>query len=187
MNHIAYTLILGILISVSLAQESAAEKWNRFKSSTGFTVEYPSTWFRKDVSKDELLILSSRGGAQAIIIRSGQGSISVSEEQKYLNSPMSQAIDYYLKDTEVLSRKTIHNENAGAPGCRGLEEIILKQPVTPPEDVPGPVPHEIDTLYFCEVNGRKYVTIQRNFEGDKKQAMYQKTALRVAQSLRAVE
>jgi hypothetical protein len=37
------------------------------------------------------------------------------------------------------------------------------------------------------VNGHKYVTVLRNFEGDKKQGAYQEIALRVAKSLRAYE
>lgn len=93
----------------------------------------------------------------------------------------------YTKDSSVLSRRTVRNENAREQGCRELREIISKESAVPPEDVPGPVPYIINTEYFCEMNKHKYVTVLRNFEGDEKQAIYQQVALRVAESLRADE
>jgi hypothetical protein len=176
-----------LVASLSFAQETTSEKWNLFKSTTGFAVSYPASWFRKGISTDRLMILSSKGGAEALIIKRGQAVISVMEEREYLNASLSDVVDKYVKDTEVLSRTNIQNQNAGIRGCRELLEIVSKLTAVSAEDVPGPVPFFIYTEYFCEVNGHKYVTVLRNFEGDKKQGAYQEIALRVAKSLRAYE
>lgn len=173
-----------LVVSLSLAQETTSENWKLFKSTTGFVVSYPANWFRKGISTDRLMSLSSRGGAEAVVIKHGQAVISVMEEREYLNASLSDLVNYYIKDTKVLSRTNIQNQNAGIRGCRELLEIVSKDSVVPAEDVPGPVPFFIITKYFCEVISRKYVTVLKNFEGDKKQAAYRGVALRVAKSLR---
>jgi hypothetical protein len=109
------------------------------------------------------------------------------EEREYLNSTLSEVIDHYTQGTDVLSRRNVHNVSAGTRGCRDLKEIISKEGAVPPDDVPGPVPYIINTEYFCEVNRHKYVTVLRNFEGDRRQTIYRQIALRVAESLRADE
>jgi hypothetical protein len=176
-----------LVVSLSFAQETTSENWKLFKSTTGFVVSYPASWFRKGISKDRLMILSSRGGAEAVVIKRGQAVISVREEREYPNASLADVVAEHTKDVEVLSRTNIQNQSAGIRGCRELLEIVSKDNVVPAEDVPGPVPFFIITEYFCEVNTRKYVTVLRNFEGDKKQAAYREVALRVAKSLRTAE
>jgi hypothetical protein len=110
--------------------------------------------------------------------------INVKEEGTPTGSTLAQVIDLYTQDTQVLSRHNIRNKNAGTHGCRDLLMIVSREPVVPPEGVPGPVPYVINTVYFCEINGHIYVTVLRNFEGDPKQGIYQRIALRVAESLR---
>jgi hypothetical protein len=182
---IALTFVTALAVA---AQANAAENWKSFKSSTGFTLEYPGNWFRIGVSPESLSILSSRGGAEGVIITDGQGLINASEEPKFRNLNLSQLIDYYTKwheDLRVLSRRSIRNENAGSQGCRNLLEVVSKEPIVSPEDVrPKIPPNIINTEFFCEMNGRKYVIVLRNFEGDKKQASFQQTALRLAESIR---
>lgn len=177
-------LCIALAAIVSFAQGTIVGRWNEFHSSNGFSVQYPASWFRKGISKDRLMILSSMGGAEAVIIKQGQAVISVMEEVKYENSTLKQLVDHYTQGTDVLSRRTIHNENAGNRGCSDLQEIVSREDAVPAQDVPGPVPHIINTELFCEVNSGKYVTVLRNFEDDKKQATYQEIALRVAESLR---
>jgi hypothetical protein len=173
---------------ISFAQKTGSEKWKLFHGSSGFSVEYPGSWFPKGISTDSLTILSSRGGAEAVIIKDGQAMIVVSEEEEYLHSSLDQVIAHYItEDTRVLSRRTIRNEGAGTRGCTDLQEILSRGPLVPPEDVPIPVPYIINTGYFCEVKQHKYVTALRNFEGDKQQSDYQRIALRVAESIREDE
>jgi hypothetical protein len=175
-----------MLIAVlSVAQEITSVNWAIFKSNAGFSVNYPSSWFRKGISKKDLTILSSRGGAEAIIIKHGQAMISVGEAVDSSNKILPSVIDHYTLGTEILSHREIHNREAGTRGCRDLTEIVSKEGAVPPEDVPVRVPYIVNTGYFCELDGRKYVTVLRNFEGDSRQAAYQQIALRVAESLRA--
>ena len=130
------------------------------------------------------MILSSRGGAEAVIIQRGQAMINVIEEREYARLTLSQVIGHFTWGTEVLLDRKVRNEGAGNQGCSSLHEIISKEPVVPAEDVLGPLPYIINTEFFCEINGQKYVTVLRNFEGDRNQEMYRTTALQVAESLR---
>jgi hypothetical protein len=180
-------VIVALTVSVSIAQNTAPTTWKSFKSSTGFSVKYPDSWFPKGISKDRLTILSSRGGAEALIITGGQAVISVMEADGSEGSSLAQVIDHYSHDVHILSSHDIHNDNVGSQGCRELREIISTEAAVPPEDVPGPVPYIINTEYFCAVNEHIYVTALRNFDGDNKQAAYQRVALRVAESLRKDE
>ncbi len=182
-----FAIVICLALTASLAQVTSLAHWKSFKSSTGFFVKYPATWYSKGTSTDRLMILSSRGGAEAVVIKRGQAVISVKEEVQYADSTLSQVMGHYTQDTHVLSQKTIHNGNAGTHGCRDLREVVSREGAVPPEDVPGPVPYITNTEYFCEIERHKYVTVLRNFESDKKQAMYQQIALRMAESLRADE
>jgi len=175
---------LALTAGLVFGQERAPDNWKQFKSTTGFSVKYPGSWFKKGTSTDRLTILSSRGGADAIIIERGQAMITVKEEEKYTGSTPSQVIDHYTQGTDVLSRQNIRNERAGMHGCRDLEQIVSKEPAVPPEDVPRSVPYMISTEYFCNIGRREYVIVLRNFEGDEKQRIYRQVALRVAESLR---
>ena len=180
-------MCLALTTGLVLAQESTRQNWKLFKSTTGFSVKYPSNWFRKRISTDSLTILSSSGGAEGVVIKGGQAVIDVAkEEEKYTNLPLSQLVEHYVQDADVLSRKNIHNEGAGTQGCRDLLQIISREPSVPLDAVPEPrlVPYVINTVYFCEIHGHKYVTVLRNYDGDKKQATYRQVALRVAESLR---
>ena len=174
------------LTACALLAQGTPERWLTFTSSTGFSVKYPASWFPKGTAKDRLMILSSRGGAEALIIQGGQAVITVRQADRNEGSSLTQIIDYYNQNVDVLLRQDIRNENPGSRGCRELREIESKEAAVPPEDVPGPVPYIVNTDYFCEVNKHVYVTVLRNFYGDNKQSAYQKIALRIAESLRSL-
>lgn len=180
-------VIVALMAGFSFGSTTVPTKWTSFTSSTGFSVKYPGNWFRKGISRDRLTILSSEGGADATIIKQGQAMISVTEASGYGNLSLSQVISRYTKNTVVLSQREVLSENISGRGCRNLMEIVSKEGAVPPEDVPGPVPYIINTEYFCEINKHAYITVLRNFQGDKTQLSYQKTALQVAVSLRIRE
>src|SRR5487761_159930 len=94
---------LGLMACLSFAQSTVPATWKSFTSSTGFSVKYPGSWFPKGTSKDRLMILSSRGGAEAIVIKGGQAVISVMEVEGYVNSSLAQVIDHYNQNVDVLS------------------------------------------------------------------------------------
>jgi hypothetical protein len=181
--------IIGVALTagVSFGLTGTSARWNLFTSSNGFVVKYPATWFRKGASKDRLLILSSKGGAEAIIIKKGQAMISVVEASRGVGSSLSRLIDQYSHDVDVVSRRTVLDEHNDHRGCRELKEVVSREAAVPPEDVPGPVPYIVNTEFFCEVNGRTYVTVLRNFQDDTNQGYYQGVALKIAESLRVVK
>jgi hypothetical protein len=161
------------------------QEWATFSSSTGFSVQYPVAWVRKDIAIDRLLILSSEGGAGEAVIKPGQALLSVVEAQKEENLSLQQLRDLYNQGVAILARRHVHNAAAGADGCRDLYEVVSKEPATPPGETLRPGPELINTEFFCQIGRRKYVTVLRNFEGDEQQVGYQEVALRVAESLRA--
>ncbi len=165
-------------------------KWVLFESSAGFSVRYPDNWFQKARSKDLLFILSSEAGAGRAIIAPGQAFISVVEAREYKDLSLEQLRDLYNRGIAILARRQIHNARLGADACRDLYQVVSKESAIPPGNTPIPhpaaAPYLVNTEYFCQIDRKKYVTVLRNFEGDKKQAQYQEVALGVAQSLRAL-
>lgn len=180
---------MGLVLAACLcfAQDAVPTAWKSFISSAGFSVKYPDTWHRKGVSKDRLTILSSRGGADAIVIKRGQAMISVIEAAEGGTPSLSQVMGRYTQGVAILSKRDVGNGNLAGRGCHDLREVISRESAVPPEDVPGPVPYIINTELFCKADKHIYVIVLRNFEGDKRQGQYQTIALQVAKSLRVDE
>lgn len=178
---------VGAIACLAFAQVHTPTTWKSFTGNTGFSVRYPNSWVRKGISNDSLTILSSKGGAEGVIIKKGQAMISVGEASEHASSSLSRAIKYYTQDEDIISKRDIANDDIVDRGCDDLHEVISKEGIVPPQDVLGHVPYVVNTEFFCKANGHVYVTVLRNFEGDKKQAAYQQIALQVARSLRIHE
>lgn len=161
---------------------ASAEGWQRFTSSTGFSVSYPGSWFRTGISTDRLQLRSSRGGAEGVGIRDGQAEITVIEAQSSSSQALAQVIAYYTRDARVTSHKRV-SAQADKSACSSLEEVTSKEPAVPRPDSPITVPNIVNTDFFCEVQGRKIVTLLRNWEGDKRQQEYQQVALQMAKGI----
>lgn len=174
------SFLLGLvamhLLTLSTGVQGQRE-WKRFTSPTGFSVTYPSSWRRTGVSTDRLDILSSADFAPGVVIARGEAEIVVTELQDSKGTSLSQLIDRYTRGESVLSRREVPGESADSRGCRTLTEIVFTFAV-------GPGVYEIDTIFYCELQGRKFSTASRNWTGDRRQAEYQRVALRVARSLR---
>jgi len=84
----------------------------------------------------------------------------------------------------VLSRQNVRIESLPAGGCPDLKEVVSEDEAVPSKDVPIRVPLIVNTGYYCDIDGRKFVTLLRNWQGDKQQNEYQNIAERVAKSLR---
>lgn len=181
-NHRAVVALLLTLWGGAFAE---TDGWQRFNSSNRFSVRYPGSWFRAGISTDRLQLRSSKGGAEGVGIKQGQAEITVMEAQASSSQTLAQVIAYYTQDTTVLSHKNVPAE-ASKGGCSELEEITSKEPAVPPADSPIRVPNIINTDFFCEVAGRKIVTLLRNWEGDKRQEEYQQVALRMARDIQLV-
>ncbi len=102
-----------------------------------------------------------------------------------LKQTLAQVIAYYTQDATVLSHRDVPGE-AVSHGCSNLEEVTSKEPAIPPADSSIFVPTIINTDFFCEAEGRKVVTLLRNWEGDKRQEEYQQVALRMAKKVSAL-
>jgi hypothetical protein len=179
--------LFALLAFTLLAQRGAPADWKPFSSNTGFSVMYPATRFPIGISEDRLAILSSKGGAGGIVIKHGQAQIVVMEAQGSRTATLPQVIDYYVHGAAILSRKDLHNESAGERGCSDLKEVISKEEAVPAKDAAVPVPYIVNSDFFCEVNGRKFVTLLRNWQGDTRQGEYRRVALHMAESLRLVQ
>lgn len=125
--------IVGVALTVcfSFAQNAVPATWKSFASSTGFSVKYPASWRRKGTSKDRLTILSSNGGAEAIVIKKGQAMISVMEVSGYALSSLSQVMDHYTEGVVILAKQDVVNDNILDRGCHDLKEVVSKEGVVP--------------------------------------------------------
>ena len=175
--------VVVLLLTLGGAAFASMDGWQLFSSSTGFSVSYPGSWFKAGISKDRLQLRSSKGGAEGIGIKQGQAEITVMEAQASSSRTLAQVIAYYTQDTTVLSRKDIPGETV-PHGCSNLKEVTSKEPAIPAADSPISVPTIINTDFFCEVDGRKIVTLLRCWEGDKRQQEYQRVALQIAKGIR---
>jgi hypothetical protein len=147
---------------------------------------YPASWFRIGLaSEGRLDILSSRGGAEAIVIKRGQAEIIVMELPDRSGAPLSQLMDEDASGAvSIVSRTDVPNQGAGNNGCSDFKELISKHEAVPAQDALIHVPYIIDTDYYCEINGRKFTTRLRYWEDDQRKAEYQRVVLRMAKSLR---
>ncbi len=174
--------VVALILLLAGAAFASTDRWQRFSSSNHFSVLYPAAWVRNGASTDRLQLRSSAGGAEGIGIKQGQAEITVMEAQESSKQTLAQVIVFYTQDTTVLSRKDVAGETASS-GCSELKEVISKEPAVPPGDSTISVPTIINTDFFCEVQGRKIVTLLRNWEGDKRQQEYQQVALRMAKGI----
>jgi hypothetical protein len=180
-----WRVVVVLAAGISSVMGTSLSTWVSFHSDSGFTVQYPSSWFRKGISKRSLMIISSAGGAEGVIIKNGQGLISVVLRDNELT--MLQLMDVYTRDAVVLARELVPRDGATKQECHELQKVVSKRGIVDQSAVPIPVPYVIDTDLFCEIGPRKFVIAVENFEGDPRQPIYQQTALRVAKSLHVDE
>lgn len=176
-------LILAVLLACGIAGSSSAAGWKEFRSSKGFSLMYPDSWFRQNISPDQLDILSSKGHQEAVVIEKGEAVISVKEEPRSSGKTLADVIGYYAHGTAPLSDKGILGQGRGS--CDRLREVVWKEPPVSPDDVPANV-RLTDFVYtglFCQVSDRTVVLMLKNWDGDLHQAQYQQIALQMAKSI----
>ncbi len=130
--------------------------WKLFRSSTGFSILYPSSWFRQNLANDKLEILSTKGYWTAVVIARGEAEIWVQKEIHYPERNISQLISYYGQGARCVYRKTFTGAAKGK--CNQLREAIWrKTPVSPDEVPPSNHANLIDVVssgFFCRANTR---------------------------------
>ena len=179
---------VGVLVaSFAALTHSSSNKWKQFRSSDAFSVEYPSSWFRFGSSGGRLNILSSKRGAEGVVIAKGEAYIFVRQEPLSAAHSMAQVIDQYSQGAAPLSRADVPAGQRGS--CNQLQEVVWKEPPVAREDVPSRI-RVTDFVYtglFCRIGGRNITVMLKNWQGDPRQAEYQRVALRVAKSIRPIQ
>jgi hypothetical protein len=175
-------MALVVLMFGLRAPATAPPEWKQFKSPSGFSISYPANWVSHSVG-DDFDIRSSPGGVEGIIIKKGQGRIIEFEEREHARLSMKAVIDFYVGDASIVTRRVVRNETHQSNRCPELQEVVMREPATPPEGMPIPVPYVALDLLVCEVNGRRFITIVSDFERDPKQQEYRRVGLRIAKSL----
>lgn len=173
-------LVIALSAATSLPQSAP---WLEFRSSTGFTVDYPSNWFRDGISTEGLSILSARPGVEAVIIRPGIADIVVIQPPDSIGPEITNVIHRYTRGVVPDSEWEVPVVLA-AGGCERLRGVTFRAPIIPPEDAAGEVPVAVNTLLVCRAKQRVVVTIERHIEGDRKRSYYGNVALRMARSIR---
>jgi hypothetical protein len=176
------TLVLFV-ITLAAASFGSTDAWQRFSSSTLFSVMYPGTWFRIGTSTDRLQLLSSKGGSEGIVIKRGQAEITALEAEGPQSKTLEQVINYYTKGSSVLSQRSI-SSLPDTRGCSDIKEVVSNEEPIPSADSSIGMAHIMNTDLFCELSGHKIVILLRNWEGDDRQEEYQRVALRMATSIR---
>lgn len=178
------TVILSLLLlGASIGTSSGS--WRQYRSSRGFVVMYPGSWFHFGSSSDRLDIRSARGGAEGVIIKQGQASIGVFEPPDSAGPELDKIVHYYMRDEPVMSRREILRRSR-RHGCEQLTEAIFKEPIIPAEGALAKVPVTVNTLLLCRIGDRVIATLQRNFEGDGRQDYYRQVAVRMAGGIELV-
>lgn len=120
------------------------------------------------------------------MIKHGQAEITALEAEGSPIKTLTQAIGHYTKGSSVLLRRSLPNAAANQ-GCSEIEEVISKEEPVPPIDSPIRMPRIVNTDFFCDLGDHKIVILLRNWEGDKRQAEYQRVAFEMAKSIRLIQ
>lgn len=176
---------LVIALSAATARLPQDAPWLEFRSSTGFTVDYPPNWFRDGISTEGLSILSAKHGAEAVIIRPGIADIVVIQPPDSIGPEITNVIRRYTRGVVLDSEWEVPVVPATG-SCERLRGVTFRAPIIPPEDATGEVPVAVNTLLVCRVKQRVVVTIERHIAGDRKQAYYRDVATQMARSIKAL-
>jgi len=131
------------------------------------------------------VILSSKGGAEGVIIKRGQGMINVEAVGSTQNGGIPAVIARNSRAAEILTSKRI-----ALPGNSGniqAQEVVSRSPAVPPEDLPAgaKTPYEIRTEYLIEIGPQVIDVSVLNWDGDRRQASYQAIARAIAATIRS--
>jgi len=154
------------------------QSWKTIAMSDGISLQYPPTWWPISVSGKRVDLLSSKGGAEGVVIQQNQAEIITSVVARSSSSSFDEFIASNLGNQTVLSREEI--ASAGPAGCSRLHQVISRE-----EEGPGA--YVANTGIFCEIGTARVIVLLRNWENDNQQKHYQHMALRMARSIRAAQ
>jgi hypothetical protein len=151
------TGLVALALAVFLASvsaQAAPQRWTRVKTTAGYALDQPLDWTSIGTAPDQVDIVS-RGCVQpGVAICHGEARITVRAEP-------------IVAKPKALKSKA----------CWSLEEQVS-------EAAEGPG-HGIRTSELsCEIGARRFLIVERHWQGDKRSASYGRIAIRMAKSLR---
>lgn len=177
----------AVFLLVSGVKARTAE-WKTFVSPGNFSIQYPTNWFNPAPGEDRLNLLSEKRHAEGVIIDRGEANIVVNQAPS--GYTLAKVANLYLNDTpeEAKLPKRQKDLPAGALSeeCDHSKELVATTLAVPTEDLPKGVhiPNQTFTAYLCQ-HGKIVIAVTvLNWANDKRQAEYQETARKMAQSLR---
>jgi hypothetical protein len=177
MRFHARRLYVLALLCASFAS-AGNQNWKTLAMTGGIALQYPDTWWPVSADKDRLNILSSKGGAEGVVIQKNQAQIIASTAPDAAGDSFDRLIALSVGKQTVVSTEELA---ATAPhGCMRLREVVSLEGV-------GPATYVSDTAIFCDTGLASVIVLLRNWQTDEQQSQYQEVALRMARSIRRTQ
>lgn len=177
--------VLGGHCSTALA---GTVQSNVFRSSRGFTIEFPPTWVSIAPSDEQLTILSGNDRVEAVIVAKGESLIQVGEFSAPPNfnvrDYMAKASDAGLSRYEIIKLTKSRHKNA----CDTVEKGDVEFEVAPGSTmhhVPAAI-QEI-TLLICLIGERAFKLSLTRWRADGRSKAHEKIAVKMMASLRLTD
>jgi len=154
---IATTVSLALALAAGFAVRAAPERWTRFVSSAGFSVDRPEAWISIDPRPDLLHIVSGPCRLTAVIICHGESQIV------------------------VVSAPAANPKPSRLHACWSMEETSKDDPPLSPGHADSILSGHTLT---CVIGDRRFTIRESHWRDDRNSARYERTAFRMAKSLR---
>lgn len=177
-------LLVAVMPGLLGSGAQAPAHWKLFQSrSQHFSVRYPPSWNRlggwgvpPDPDVLGIINFPNTERVEGVVIKKGGAEIWAGGPPKGIDS-VDRWIYGYLHGDAILDQRPVPISSAPPNACGTLQRVVTRLKM---DDA-----YEIDTAYYCTVDGKFYGIFLTNWEGDPHQSELQDTALRVALSLRS--
>lgn len=149
--------ILSLALAAAFAVRAAPERWTRFVSSAGFSVDRPAAWVSIDPRPELLHIVSGPCRQTAATVCHGESQIV------------------------VVATPAVKPKPSRLHSCWSMEETSKDDPPLSPGHPDSILAHH--TL-SCVIGDRRFTILESHWKDDRNSARYERTAFRMAKSLR---
>jgi|SRR6185312_12625378 len=156
-NFIVPVLAAALGLAGASSAHAAPERWTRFVSAAGFSVDRPAAWVSDEPRPDALHIVSGPCRRTAAGVCHGESEIT------------------------VVSAPAPHPKPSRLHACWSMQETS--------KDDPPLSPGHADSILSghtlsCVIGDREFAIRESHWKGDRNAARYERTAFRMAKSLR---